>query len=433
MPKRAITQLFLERITPPRADAQGAPRRVEYFDTHQPGLALRLSSTGARSWVVMYRVNGKLVRETLGTLAAIPHVAEARRRALASQEAARGGVNPVAARQAAQVRAAANTVAAAVERWLDHCARNLRPSTVRGYRQLFDHDILPRWATRPLASIAKGDVLVLLDDKAGRRERTRKALTEGAGVQANRLLTRLRTFFGWAVANDLCTADPTAGVRKPAREAARDRVLSDDELRALWAATAGTGAPRSDAVAWGALFRLLLLTAQREGEVAGMRWSEIDLETKEWTIPAARSKNGKPHTVHLSAIATEALETVPRVEGRDLVFSGNGTTPASGFSRAKRQLDGAMAAALGAPAADWTFHDLRRTAATGMARLGIAPHVADRVLNHTQGTIRGVAAIYNRFEYIDERRAALEAWGRFVEGLVRPTPSNIVPLHGVGT
>jgi len=424
MPKRAITQLFLDRITPPKAG------RVEYWDTHQPGLALRFSSTGARSWVCMYWVKGKQVRETLGTVAAIPEVAEARRRALVSMEKARSGVNPVAERRKTAERIAANTVAAAVDRWLDHCARNLRPSTVRGYRQLFGHDVLPRWGNRPLAEIAKGDVLVLLDDKAGRRERTRKGLTDGAGVQANRLLTRLRTFFGWCVANDLTAADPTAGVRKPAREAARDRVLGDAELRAFWTATAGTGAPRSDAVPWGALFRLLLLTAQREGEVAGMRWSEIDLEAKEWTIPAARSKNGKPHTVALSSAALEVLTGMPRVGGRDLVFSGNGVNPASGFSRAKRQLD----AALGGAMPDWVIHDLRRTAATGMARLGIAPHVADRVLNHTQGTIRGVAAVYNRFEYLDERRAALEAWGRWVAALVAPGGAgNVVPLRGVGT
>jgi integrase len=425
MPKRAITQLFLDRITPPRPDAKGRPTRVEFWDTHQRGLGLRLSSTGARSWVVMYWVKGKQVRETLGTLAAIPEVAEARRRALASMEQARKGVNPVAERRVTAERIAANTIGAAVERWLDHCTRNLRASTVRGYRQLFNHDVLPRWASRPLAEITKGDVLMLLDDKAGHRERTRKGLTEGAGVQANRLLTRLRTFFGWCIANDLITADPTAGVRKPAREAARDRVLSDDELRAFWIATAGTGAPRSDAVPWGALVRLLLLTGQRAGEVAGMRWSEIDLEAKEWTIPAARSKNGKPHTVALSAAALEVLAGVPRAAGRDLVFSGNGTTPASGFSRAKRQLDAAMTSM-----PDWVIHDLRRTAATGMARLGIAPHVADRVLNHTQGTIRGVAAVYNRFEYLDERRNALEAWGGFVARLVAPGGTdNVVPLR----
>ena len=172
---------------------------------------------------------------------------------------------------------------------------------------------------------------------------------------------------------------------------------------------------------------MMLLTAQREGEVAGMGWSELDIEKRIWAIPGARSKNGKPHIVHLSAMAIEILEQVPRVAGQDLLFSGTGKTPVSGFSRAKARIDRLM----GGDIAPWVLHDLRRTATTGMARLGIAPHVADRVLNHQAGTIRGVAAVYNRFEYLDERKAALEAWGRLVESLVRPALSNVVPLAKV--
>ena len=435
MPKRAITQLFLDRITPPKVG------RVEYFDTHQPGLCLRVSASAAKSWAVMYRVKGSAakVRETLGTLAEIPKVDEARRRALASLERARAGINPVQERRVTAERAASNTVEVAVERYLARCERDLRPKTVAGYRQLFNHDVMPRWGKRPLSEITKGDVLELLNDKAARRERRRKGRTEGAVVQANRLLTRLRAFFGWCVANDLAAADPTTGIHKPAKETPRDRVLTDDELRAFWHATDTLLADRKDAVHFGSLFRLLLLTAQRENEVAGMRWAEVDLEGRSWTIPAARTKNGKPHMVHLSDLAMEVLEQMREGEEEDgqrrerdlhdLLFSGTGKTPASGFSRAKVRLDAAMAAPLGADPDAWVIHDLRRTATTGMARLGIAPHVADRVLNHTAGTIRGVAAIYNRFEYLDERKAALEAWGQFVEALVRPAVDDVVPVR----
>jgi integrase len=435
MPKRAITQLFLDRITPPKVG------RVEYFDTHQPGLCLRVSASAAKSWAVMYRVKGSAtkVRETLGTLAEIPKVDEARRRALASLEKARAGVNPVQERRVTAERAASNTVEAAVNRYLARCERDLRPKTVAGYRQLFDHDVLPRWRSRPVAEITKGDVLELLNGKAARRERIRKGQTAGAVVQANRLLTRLRTFFDWCVANDLAAADPTTGIHKPAKETPRDRVLTDAELRAFWQATETLLADRKGAVHFGLLFRLLLLTAQRENEVAGMRWAEVDLKGRIWTIPAARSKNGKPHIVHLSDLAMVVLEQMrqgenddePRQE-RDLqnfLFSGTGKTPASGFSRAKIRLDAAMTAALGADPDAWVIHDLRRTTTTGMARLGIAPHVADRVLNHTAGTIRGVAAIYNRFEYLDERKAALEAWGQFVEALVRPAVDDVLPMR----
>jgi hypothetical protein len=140
MPKRTITQLFLDRITPPKTG------RVEYWDTHRRGLCLRVSASGAKTWATTYRVRGKQVRETLGTLAAIPKVDEARRRAHASMERARVGVNPVEERRTATARTAANIVAGAVARYLDRCERDLRPATVRGYRQLFEHDVLPRWA-----------------------------------------------------------------------------------------------------------------------------------------------------------------------------------------------------------------------------------------------------------------------------------------------
>ena len=241
------------------------------------------------------------------------------------------------------------------------------------------------------------------------------------------MLTRLRTFFGWAVANDLAAADPTAGVRRPAKEAARDRVLSDDELRLFWNATGQLGNP------FAPLFRLMLLSAQREGEVAGLRWSELDLTTQAWTIPGIRTKNRKPHIVPLSSAAFEIIGAVPRVDGQDLLFSRTGVTPSSGFSRAKRRLDALMTTDNdGSEIEPWVLHDLRRSATTAMARLGIAPHVADRVLNHQAGTIRGVAAVYNRFEYLAERKAALEAWGRFVQNLAQPSRANVVSLRPAG-
>jgi len=428
MPKRAITQLFIDGVAPPKTG------RVEYWDKHQPGLCLRVSATGAKSWVTMYRVHGKLIRETLGTLAVIPKVDEARRRARSSLDKARGGVNPIAERRKAAQRAAANTVGAAVDKYLTAGKNNktdgpLRPRTAREWRRIFEHDVLPRWRDRPLAEITKADVLELVNDKAARRERQRRGATDGAAVQAAKVLTRLRTFFSWAAANDLVTADPTAGVRKPAKEAERDRYLSDAEIRLFWHGCDAMGSP------FGPLFQLLLLTAQREVEVAGMGCSELQNDAV-WEIPAARTKNAKPHMVHLSALALEILEKVPRKAGQDLLFSATGKTPVSGFSKAKARLDGLMLAALRANAENdklelqpWVLHDLRRTATTGMAKLGIAPHVADRVLNHQAGTIKGVARIYNRFEYLAERKAGLEAWGRYVESLVRPTPSNIVPLR----
>jgi integrase len=420
MPTLRLTQLAADKLAPP------ASGRAIFWDRTLPGFGLRVTARGAKSWVAMYRVAGKPVMETLGPVARLK-IDEARKHARASMARAAVGDNPVAQKRAEAERHATATVAAAVARYLAYCERSLKPKTAREWRRIFEHDVLPRWGLRPIADIAKADVLEIVNDKASRRERKRRDETEGAAVQAGKMLTRLRTFFGWAAANDLVKADPTAGVRRPAKEAVRDRVLTDQELRLVWCATGQLGNP------FGPLFRLMLLTAQREGEVAGMRWSEIDPEAEIWTLPGARTKNGKPHIVHLSVLALEIIGAVPHIEGQDLLFSRTGATPASGFSRAKRRLDALLSAdGDGTEIAPWTLHDLRRSTTTGMARLGIAPHVADRVLNHQAGTIRGVAAVYNRFEYLAERKAALEAWGRFVQNLSQPSRANVVSLRPAG-
>ena len=232
--------------------------------------------------------------------------------------------------------------------------------------------------------------------------------------------------FNWAVERGRLPASPMAGMKPPTRERPRDRTLTDDELRWLWQAC--------DACEWpfGPLVKLLLLTAQRRDEVANLEWAELDLGGRVWTMPRHKAKNDRAHEIQLSDAAIEVLNSIPQV-GTGIIFTTTGETSVSGFSRAKRRLDAAMLAAkreeLGAkcePIPNWVLHDLRRTAATGMARLNFPPHVVDKVLNHVSGTIRGVAAVYNRFEYLDERRAALEAWGRYVSNLVAPAPANVV-------
>jgi integrase len=228
-------------------------------------------------------------------------------------------------------------------------------------------------------------------------------------------------------------------IPRPAAENPRDRVLSDDEIVAFWKGCKSLGWP------FGWLFRLLLLTAQRRDEVGNMTWLEVDLEGGLWMLPRERAKNDRAHEVQLSRLALEILAAAPRIDGSQFIFTTTGRRPASGFSKAKQRLDTRMAQVLteelakGYPGKDkiatgvpaWTLHDLRRTAATGMASLNVPPHVVDRILNHVSGTIRGVAAVYNRHAYLDERKAALEAWGRHVEGLVRPRPTNVVPLVAV--
>jgi integrase len=159
---------------------------------------------------------------------------------------------------------------------------------------------------------------------------------------------------------------------------------------------------------------LLLLTAQRREEVAALRWSELSADLSIWALPGSRAKNGRAHVVHLADPARAILASVPRIVGQDLVFSVTGTTAPSGFSKAKLALDAATAKETGAEIAGWRFHDFRRTAVTWLAGAGFPPHVADRLLNHVGGSIQGVAAIYQRSEFLAERKAALAAWGAHV-------------------
>jgi integrase len=232
--------------------------------------------------------------------------------------------------------------------------------------------------------------------------------------------------FKWAAKKDIIEKDPTLGIDPPTGKRERTRVLSDDEIVALWQVTGELGFPFSQ------IIRLLLLTGQREFEVGELPWSELDLENRTWSNPGGeRTKNGRAHDVHLSDLAREVIDSIPRfADNTNFVFSKNGKRPVVSYSDAKERIDVRMAELLG-EVPGWTFHDLRRTCTTGMARLKVPPHVADKVLNHKSGTIRGVAAVYNQFEYSDERVDALDRWGKFVEGLVDPDKagSNVVPLR----
>lgn len=447
MPNRiAFTQAAIDRLKPP---AEG---RVTYWDRYTPGFGLRISAPrpgskdARRTWIAMGRVDGKPVMTTLGTTATIPKVDRAREAARAAILKMRAGTKPLEERKAEQARRAAAAKVAAeaaraavegqfgkvVERFLTERGRaeGWAAKYAGEVERIFRHDILPRWGEKHVAAITTADVEALLRAKAATRERSRKGTNGGATTQANRTLLRLATFFRWAIKKKLIAENPTEGIEPLIKERARDRVLIDNEIIWFWRGAERAGWPFAE------IFRLLLLTAQREGEVSGMRWSEVDLQNRLWTIPKERNKSGRQHIVYLSELAVEIIGTLPRIGG-DLVFPTKTGNQLSSFSRAKDRLDALMTAqrreATGKPDAElpaWVIHDLRRTAATVMAeQLKVAPHVVDKILNHATGTIRGVAAIYNRGEYADERKAALEALGRWVAALVRPSGAgNVIPL-----
>jgi len=284
------------------------------------------------------------------------------------------------------------------------------PSTVIGPMQA--------WADRHIGEIRRSDVADLLD---GIRKRS--------PAVARATYAALRGLFAWCVERDMITASPCERITAPPRPAARDRVLSDDELRLIWRCSDAIGYP------FGPVFKLLMLTGQRRAEVAGMRWDELDLEAGTWRIPAERSKNGKAHEIDLAELALKILREIE--QSSELVFPARGEGAVRGFSATKRRLDELMRAAIEAepkvwpPFKDWRLHDLRRTAATGMAALAFPPHVVERVLNHVSGTQSGLVGVYQRHEYRTERKAALTAWNTHVEAVSagRAPPSNVVPMR----
>jgi integrase len=420
--------------------------RLELWDSLLPGFGLRVTDKNARTYFVMYRApeDRKQRRLKIGD-AKIMSLGEAREAARDALRKVAHGVDPAEERGLSfKVSNVGTTRAVATDYLERYVKKSTRPSTFKETKRTFDVDVLPAWGSRPFGSITRRDAGELLDAIRSR----------GAEVQANRTLTRLKTFFRWALDEEVITVSPVARMKPLTREISRDRVLSDDEIGWFWSACDEIGWP------FGPLFQLLLVTAQRRDEVGTMTFGELDLERRMWLIPREKAKNNRAHEVALSERALAIIAELREARGGIaeqkeplLVFTTNGKTPISGFSRAKERLDAKMEAlarkARGLPEDNDTYrkalklkggqslprlvpefilHDLRRTAATGMARLNVSPHIVDKVLNHTSGTIRGVAAVYNRFEYLAERGAALEAWGRYIDNLLVPQ-SNVIELR----
>jgi integrase len=245
----------------------------------------------------------------------------------------------------------------------------------------------------------------------------RKRLT-GGPVIANRTLAAVRAMFNWALRRGMIEATPAAMVEAPGEETARERVLDDHEIATAWAAADTLGYP------FGPFFQLVLATAQRRDEVARMRWDHLDLECATWTLPADATKPGRAHVVPLSPLVISILSTVPRTSSR-YVFS-TGDTPISGFSKAKSRLDKAITKA-GEDLEPWTIHDLRRTCATGLARLDVSRFIIGKVLNHADRTVTG---IYDRHAYLPEKRRALEAWAQHLCQLVNTSAAGAEEFAG---
>ena len=409
---RALTVRAIETIKP------GASRQ-EFPDGLVSGLYLVVQPSGARSWAVRYRAAGAPRKHTFGSYPGIG-LKDARELASRALVSVASGGDPAAEKKTAKAGAKKppdlDAIEKVVDSFLERYARpNMRASSAHEAERVLKKEIVGAWKGRRLSTITRADVHELLD-----------TVVDRAPIMANRLFAVFRKMCGWAVERGIINTSPCERIKAPAPTQSRDRVLSDSEVRQVWTAAGEMGWP------FGPLIRLLLLTGQRRDEVGALRWSEVDLKAKVWVLPAARAKNGVEHAIPLSAQVLDILNGLPQVG--DLVFTTNGKTPVSGFSKAKLRIDRALLRKEGVQEVSmpaWTFHDLRRTTATNMARLGIALPVIEKVLNHVSGSFRGVVGIYNRHSFEDEKRHALQAWGSYVERLMAGD-TNVVALKSVG-
>ncbi len=391
---RALTSISVENIKPVPG------KRVELPDPALTGLYLVIQPSGAKSWAVRYRHDGKPRKLTLGKWP-VTGVASARLLASEALEEVARGRDPCRQKKvekaARRLRGDRDSIEALFEAYTRRHLSGLKSGAV--VRREIERHALAAWRGRTIQSIERRDILELLDS----------VLDSGRATTSNRLRAYLSRFFNWCIERDVIGTSPMAGVKAPAKEISRDRVLSDSEIRWFWSACDDVGHP------WGPVGKLLLLTGQRLGEVARMTEDEIAGDT--WQLPAGRTKNGRAHDVPLSDGARDVLAGVERIRNATgYVFTTNGETPVSGFHRARniiaKRMTEVAEAELGEPheIPHWTFHDLRRTAATGLARLGIPVRVTEAVLNHVSGTGGGIVAVYQRHDYGEEKCHALQAW-----------------------
>jgi integrase len=465
---KALTDAACRKYAP-------AAKRRRIRDSGARSLFFVVEPSGHKAWQMRFRTpTGRIGKLTLGpydvsgrelagepqigqplTLAAARHLAAAvhRERAL--------GKDPIAEHKARKHRQRVelidrgkNTFAAAARSYVEEYARPKQrrwPETAR-LLGLQPPDLEPiagglvqRWQERPIAEIDDHDIWSAIDEARRHAVPGLAARNKGRSEpRARALHAALSGLFTWLQDQRRIAVDPTTGLRPPTAPKARERTLSNDEIRWFWSACESADAPRIPGAPrpFAPLLRLLLLLGARLNEIAGMTREELR-DDGTWHLPGSRTKNGRPHAVALPGTARDLIASMGD-GATGLVFSTNGRTRPSGWSRVKRRVDARMltlARAERGPKAviaPFRLHDLRRTCATGMAELGIAPHIVEAALNHVSGARAGVAGTYNRAVYFDERRAALERWSLHVAGLVSGKPANVTQLadkktrHGKG-
>jgi integrase len=405
-----LTHRFVEAAKP-RRNAAGEFVRAEYPDGAS-GLYLVVQPSGTRSWAFRFHHRGKTGKKTIGRAGdgglslTAARAAAANHRHRLEQGVGVTSVTPVTPK----TEGGGDKIETAVAAFLElHVRRKNRASTAQATEGVFNRIVLPVWRGRTVGSIRKRDIIELVESIAAR----------GRGYRANRVLAALSKFFNWLVARDVLAFSPVTGVEPPHKEEARTRILSDDELRALWLACEGEG-PSGQAL------RLLILTGTRRSEVGELPVSEIDTDEQMWKLPADRAKNGQACNIPLSSQAWALIQARPLIAGCPYVFTCNGTTAVNNWDKVKHRISTKAKI----PADTWRLHDLRRTCASGMQKLGVSVPVIERALNHASGTFRGIVGVYQQHDYADEVRIALQRWADRVEEIVGGKPAKILALRG---
>ncbi len=411
--KQELTDAGLVFTLPGPSKGQTERLYMDRSKDRARGLGLRVREDQSRTWLFLYRFGGSQRRITIGAASKDPSGWTFKK----AQSAARGfrvkvdnGADPKTERDerhaAARVVDGAKTLGETAEAFLDAREPNMKP---RSFEEVARHlrvqfKPLHRHSLHLVTPDMIADQLDVIEKESGPTAR-------------NRARSSLSAMYAWAISQrhsrPVPTSNPVGATGKAEEGGGRERTLTDAELAAIWKAAPENG--------YGRIVRLLMLTAQRREEIGGLRWSEIDGDLI--SLPAERTKNSRPHDVHLSSMARNVLAGVVQIKGRDLVF-GEGTGGYSGWSRSKETLDAKC------KVKNWTLHDLRRTAATRMADLGVQPHVIEAVLNHVSGHKAGVAGIYNRSTYAAERKAALDLWaGHLKLILAKSEGANVTRLR----
>jgi integrase len=385
MPRIKVTDRTVQGLMP------NPSRQVDYFDERLPGFGLRVSPAGRKSWIVLYRFHGRLRRVTLGPY---PYVslADARAKAKTVMSQVVQGSDP-AALKAAERRA--ETFAELAAEYLERHAKP-RKRTWREDERILSRELLPHWGKMKAKEIARRDVRLLIDN----------LLERGVTVHANRIFALARKVFNFGLQRDIVDANPCHGLPQPAPEHRRDRVLSESEIGVLWKEF------EAERTLVAASYKLRLLTAQRGGEILGMRWDHIDFASGWWTIPTEIAKNGMAHRVPLSRQVRAILAEI-KLLGLSSTWVFPNRTRSGPMDTTQKAAERIRART----GIDFRQHDLRRTAASHMTGMGISRLVVGKILNHVEP---GVTAVYDRHSYDREKREALEAWaerlGEIVEG-----------------